>query len=221
MLLLGVEKIRKYVVTTFCIGLYLFAIVFSSVLLYCLFYWLFVPKTLFSRNLYFDYEHVDVTNTIPSDRPQVYLPFVTTPLYFETKAQNESKELIIQTYRKSLLSHDELTMTRLFSISSPFDIDLVLELPESKKNVDASMFMITIELLSRNGSVIDTSKRPVMLRHKSYLLQSINTLFYALPMVLGLMEEKQRHYINFYDRYTEPVPILAASTPIWRNTKRF
>ena len=42
-----------------------------------------------------------------------------------------------------------------------------------------------------------------MLHYKSALLQSLATVFYSLPMVLGFAEEKQIVQINLLEEYVE------------------
>lgn len=42
-----------------------------------------------------------------------------------------------------------------------------------------------------------------MLHYQSALLQSFTTLFYSLPMVLGVTEEKQTVHINLFEEYME------------------
>lgn len=42
-----------------------------------------------------------------------------------------------------------------------------------------------------------------MLHYKSALLQSLATVFYSLPMVLGFTEEKQIVQINLFEEYVE------------------
>ena len=42
-----------------------------------------------------------------------------------------------------------------------------------------------------------------MLHYQSSLLQSLNTVFYSLPMVLGISEEKQNVQITLFENYVE------------------
>lgn len=42
-----------------------------------------------------------------------------------------------------------------------------------------------------------------MLHYQSALRQSLGTIFYSLPMVLGLSEEKQTVQINLFEEYVE------------------
>ena len=42
-----------------------------------------------------------------------------------------------------------------------------------------------------------------MLHYQSALLQSLATVFYSLPMVLGFAEEKQIVRINLFEEYVE------------------
>ena len=42
-----------------------------------------------------------------------------------------------------------------------------------------------------------------MLHYQSSLLQSLSTVFYFLPMVLGISEQKQMVQINLFEEYVE------------------
>lgn len=72
-----------------------------------------------------------------------------------------------------------------------YDVMMRLELPESPANVDAGVFMVSTSLLSASGSELVASARPAMLRYRSPLLRTLHTTVFALPLLLGIMEQKQ------------------------------
>jgi len=84
-----------------------------------------------------------------------------------------------------------------------YRVFLDLEMPHSSVNERLGMFMVKVTFLSDTGKVLASSERSGMLHYQSALLQSLGTLFYSLPMVLGFTEEKQTVEINLFEDYME------------------
>jgi len=101
------------------------------------------------------------------------------PLYF-----NFGHENIKPSARQSFESID------VFRRGIEYDIKITLELPESDPNKQQGMFMIVLQLLNENN-IIANFTRPCILRFKSSLLSTMETIFYSLPLVFGYSEEKQ------------------------------
>lgn len=93
---------------------------------------------------------------------------------------------------------------RLLSPGHFYTITVELDLPESPENSQIGMFMVNLTLYSYTGGQIAASIKPTILRYKSSLLQIFSTVFYSLPLVLGLTEEKQKQSIVMFDDYQEP-----------------
>ncbi|KAJ7384657.1 Berardinelli-Seip congenital lipodystrophy 2 (seipin) [Desmophyllum pertusum] len=97
------------------------------------------------------------------------------------------------------LSTGERTLMR----GQRYQVFLDLEMPHSPVNEKLGMFMVKVTLISDSGKVLASSERSGMLHYQSALLQSLATVFYSLPMVLGFAEEKQIVRINLFEEYVE------------------
>jgi len=110
---------------------------------------------------------------------------------------------------------------KLVSENQEYDIFARFELPESEVNREFGVFMVQLELFHQ-GKGVFTSSRPTMLRYKSGLLETMSTVAYAIPLLLGLYEQKQivdvRLVENLLQRFTsanitlsKPIQLYSAS----------
>lgn len=105
-----------------------------------------------------------------------------------------------------------------------YTASVCLELPESPSNVDAGTFLTELTLLGSDTSAaysgnagqpqpLFTSARPFVLRYRSAQLRYLSNLVFLLPLVFGLMEEKQTHCApladTFHNKRDQPVRPLA------------
>jgi len=98
-----------------------------------------------------------------------------------------------------------------------------LELPESPPNVNAGTFLTELALFGAADEAEDGgaapllfySSRPFVLRYKSEQLRYLSNLFFLVPLVLGLMEEKQTHCASltegFHNSRARPVREIRVS----------
>ncbi|EKX46571.1 hypothetical protein GUITHDRAFT_162992 [Guillardia theta CCMP2712] len=77
------------------------------------------------------------------------------------------------------------------SPGSSLDIGITLVLPESPANVGVGPFMVKVVVFDKQGNVVGEGSRSMILRHKSSLLQTMSTVFYSIPLVLGFTSEHQ------------------------------
>ncbi|ELR11034.1 adipose-regulatory protein (Seipin) protein [Acanthamoeba castellanii str. Neff] len=87
--------------------------------------------------------------------------------------------------------------TPVLSPGHLYDFALDLQLPESPINDRIGMFMVTLSLYSWNGDLLANSSRP------TDLLQKMWTVFWSVPLVLGLMEEKQAFRLELLSNYID------------------
>jgi len=105
---------------------------------------------------------------------------------------------------------------RLVTAGQDYDVYVTLELPESPENVQTGMFMISTEFYAKEEAV-HKSERPSRLRYKSGLLDMISTAFFALPLVLGISEQKQYIAVRMVERlnkYFSSVVITLSKTDV-------
>ena len=74
-----------------------------------------------------------------------------------------------------------------------YEATVTLELPESPVNYQIGMFMVKLLLHPDDGSSPMSSARPFVVHYKSELLLLFETIFFALPLVLGFAEQRQVH----------------------------
>eukprot|EP00005_Dracoamoeba_jomungandri_P014205 CAMPEP_0174265456 /NCGR_PEP_ID=MMETSP0439-20130205/26578_1 /TAXON_ID=0 /ORGANISM="Stereomyxa ramosa, Strain Chinc5" /LENGTH=418 /DNA_ID=CAMNT_0015351917 /DNA_START=42 /DNA_END=1295 /DNA_ORIENTATION=- len=78
-------------------------------------------------------------------------------------------------------------------LSQGYSYDYIVEfvLPESPNNNHMGMFMTSISLVTDHNEVLANDTKPGIIHHKTPLLRYLTTLFWSLPLVLGISEEKQ------------------------------
>ena len=98
----------------------------------------------------------------------------------------------------------------LWPVSAPFDLQLELVMAESKTNIAAGVFTVTVELIGANGTIGETVARSCFLGYRNRLHRFIRTVLFALPMLLGMLEESQLVSLPLLAKYVERDPLVAA-----------
>ncbi|KAL6074253.1 Berardinelli-Seip congenital lipodystrophy 2 (seipin) [Balamuthia mandrillaris] len=126
---------------------------------------------------------------------------VQRPLYFDF---SQSQPAALVHFRKdNRFSESSLSSPYVISQGHFYNFRIELTLPESPVNNDAGMFMVTVELYSTTGILLHNSTRPCMLHYKTDLLRKLTTLFWSLPLVLGLTEEAQYFSFNIIENWVD------------------
>ena len=86
--------------------------------------------------------------------------------------------------------------------SYQYGVDLCLRLPESPSNVDAGTFLVSFRVMSASNRSLLAVDRSLLLRYRSDRLRSMWAYAYALPLLLGWMEEAQQHCMQLSDSFT-------------------
>lgn len=106
-----------------------------------------------------------------------------------------------------------------------YTINVCMTLPESAPNEAAGTFLVGLTMLGGGSSALSAlaaataqrhepllvATRPMVLRYKSPLLRTFWTTFYALPLLLGLMEEKQEHCVELSSSFFNSASAPAVS----------
>ncbi|XP_011256069.1 seipin isoform X2 [Camponotus floridanus] len=92
---------------------------------------------------------------------------------------------------------------QLLMIGQPYKVNLHLEMPESPANKELGMFMVCVELRSRNGFLVDHTCRSAMLHYRSTLLHMLTTLTFSPMMIFGNVEEKQDVILELFSNFEE------------------
>eukprot|EP01135_Chromosphaera_perkinsii_P000668 Nk52_evm35s147 gene=Nk52_evmTU35s147 len=247
------RRLQTVLIKGIIYGIFLAFIVCTSVTIYSLFYYYYIPIATHVTPLHFNFpavysspaHSVSVASTLAgsSNHDQHHLrgPF-SAP---DQVLSHASAEELARGYLPTPSVHRPRANVRLTEADSllrsgvHYDISLTFDLPESPANRDLGVFMIEMTLYGRRGAKIDTrgrgstsgeplrqdggsveftqpdvdnddmavirklviparqtSRRPAMLRYRSQLLQTLETLILS-PFLLvlspaGLWEEKQQ-----------------------------
>ena len=83
-----------------------------------------------------------------------------------------------------------------------YTVGVCLRLPESPPNVDVGTFVASIRILSENNRTLLSSSRPLVLRYRSPQLRWMWTVFFAVPLLFGWMDEAQTQCTHLADAFT-------------------
>jgi len=84
-----------------------------------------------------------------------------------------------------------------------YAVTVELEMPESDANRDQGMFLVCIELSSRDGTMLAHNCRTAMLRYTSSFLQTLRTALLAPAYMLGTCEEKQTVRVDIFTDFVD------------------
>lgn len=83
-------------------------------------------------------------------------------------------------------------------------------MPESEENRHLGMFMISVDLISVDGTPMIHSHRPARMRYYSSPIRLASILLYMLPYLTGLAVEKQRLLVPLVHRFRPSSQVKAA-----------
>jgi hypothetical protein len=118
----------------------------------------------------------------------------TTPkLYFEHPVHYNFSEMkpscnLVLDHRPEWYQVDDTGVIQIRQVAIGFEI------PESPKNIDLGKFSVRLDLV--NGSTTFSSQRLVTLRYRSVISRVVSTLFYTIPLLFGVFEEKRYYHVD-------------------------
>jgi len=92
---------------------------------------------------------------------------------------------------------------RVLTRGQGYDVSLELDMPLSDINQNLGMFLIQLEFLHKDNSVVDSHSRSGLLNFQSSLLQTMSTVFYIVPLLTGWKEERQKLNIPLVENYID------------------
>ena len=102
--------------------------------------------------------------------------------------------------------------TRLLRPGLPYDLSLVLRVPESPHNLGLGSFMVNVtlhthgETPSRLGPVLASSARPALLHYRSWLVRTAYRVAYLVPLALRMWDEAQELVVPLLEGYVDDHP---------------
>ncbi|KAG1449177.1 hypothetical protein G6F46_000254 [Rhizopus delemar] len=116
------------------------------------------------------------------------------PIYFQYE-----KDIQPQGYVQFIQSNKHVPLRS----DQAYDVSVQLYVPTSDINFNLGNFMIQVELLSQNGSVLAKSSRPTILRYQSNTQRIIHVFSKAIPLLFGWTEESQYINVNLIEGFIE------------------
>jgi seipin len=92
---------------------------------------------------------------------------------------------------------------QLLMVGQPYRVLVHIDMPESPKNQNLGMFMVCAEMRDQQTNLRGHSCRPVVMRYKSQLLQTITTWLLAPFLIMGFREERQHIPVELFSNYED------------------
>uniref|UniRef100_A0A3B3ZMV0 Seipin n=1 Tax=Periophthalmus magnuspinnatus TaxID=409849 RepID=A0A3B3ZMV0_9GOBI len=119
-------------------------------------------------------------------------------------------------YRTDCESPDSFIKIDFFVLTFSYRMSLQLEMPESPVNQDLGMFMIRATCFSQDGGQVASSARAGMLRYRSELVRTLETLLLLPAFLTATAEQKQVLEVELFSEYTDD-PVNTAIIEILSN----
>lgn len=179
----GAEIVWENVLKGGVLALIVATIIWISIFLYVVFYYLYMPSMSHIRPVHLQFISCDdMQQCVDSKGSQCSYPSAHVQL---TKKQ------------------------RILMIGQPYKIFINLEMPESPTNFDLGMFMVCARLFDKDGILVSNACRATMLHYRSQLLHILRMLVFSPLFIVGNKEEKQmisvELYSDFEDTQSHPV----------------
>lgn len=173
----GVNNIKEVLIKGTVIALITALLVWLSIFMYIAFYYAYVP-------------------TVSHERP-VHLKF--KPCGATDQHTVEKKAICsFPSAHVTLTKKQQLLMN-----GQAYKVHLNLEMPESPANRDLGMFMVCVEFMGKDGTLLNSSCRSAMLHYRGLLLDTLYKLFFSPFFILGSAEETQTVQIELFADYEE------------------
>ncbi|KAJ0002895.1 hypothetical protein NQD34_008044, partial [Periophthalmus magnuspinnatus] len=143
-----------------------------------------------------------------------YLPKAaySTPVHYYYRTDCESPDSFMCLYpvaNISLMKNKKHVLT----FGQAYRMSLQLEMPESPVNQDLGMFMIRATCFSQDGGQVASSARAGMLRYRSELVRTLETLLLLPAFLTATAEQKQVLEVELFSEYTDD-PYAPSDTAI-------
>ncbi|KAG1382123.1 hypothetical protein G6F61_002553 [Rhizopus arrhizus] len=97
----------------------------------------------------------------------------------------------------------------LLATDQAYDVSVQLYVPTSDINFNLGNFMVQLDLLLHNGSLLTTSSRPAILRYQSSPQRILRVLAKVVPLIIGWTDESQGINVplmkGFIERKNQPM----------------
>nr|CAH7756773.1 unnamed protein product [Callosobruchus chinensis] len=167
----GVHNVREVLFRGTVLALITALLVWLSVFMYVAFYYVYVPTESHERPVFLKFKPCGASDSCSVEKGICSFPSAHVQL---TKKQ------------------------QLLMMGQPYKIHLDLEMPESPANRELGMFMVCVEFMGKEGTLLASSCRSAMLHYKGYLLDTLYKLIYSPFFVFGSAEESKLCMCNSF-----------------------
>ncbi|KAJ0049918.1 hypothetical protein NL108_005225, partial [Boleophthalmus pectinirostris] len=101
----------------------------------------------------------------------------------------------------------------VLTFGQAYRLSLQLEMPESPVNQDLGMFMVRATCFSQDGGQVASSSRAGILRYRSELVRTLETLLLLPAFLTATTEQKQVLEVELFSEYTDD-PYAPSDTAI-------
>lgn len=134
----------------------------------------------------------------------------STPVYYYYRTNCESQGSFLCSYPVANISLMD-NKKHVLTFGQAYRLSLQLEMPESPANQDLGMFMVRANLLSQDGGQVASSARALsassshfgLLRYRSELVKTLETLLLLPAFLTGTSEQKQIIEVELFSEYTD------------------
>jgi hypothetical protein len=180
---------------------FLFAV---ATIIYGILYYLVIPSTLHEQEIFFDYGN----HAALSKRGEGLVTLPTAILNLSlAEHQWESSPLIEAPPRKE----------RALVPGVKYDVYIEMRVPQSARNIDIGMFMVTTTLNSTKGEFLAASSRPQIVKDAHPLIEWASALVFLFPYAFGLTEPSQSILVQAMNGFRESQTYPLASVTISLN----
>ena len=114
----------------------------------------------------------------------------------------------------ALLSAARAPAETLLRPGFDYDFDVTIDLPGSAPNQAAGMFMVTLDLLTTNGTVLAHSKRPLMLPWRSLFAHAYQLLARFVALFFWRSADAERIHVPMVNLFHESATARVASARV-------
>lgn len=141
-----------------------------------------------------------------------YMPKATysTPVYYYYRTNCDSQGSFLCSYPVANISLMD-NKKHVLTFGQAYRMSLQLEMPESPANQELGMFMVRATCFSQDGGQVASSARALsassshfgMLRYRSDLVRTLETLLLLPVFLTGTVEQKQMLEVELFSEYTD------------------
>lgn len=204
----GLVPIVKRVATILTVGTILLS---SSVFLYGFLYFMVMPSYKSSGNLYFDYSGIakhpapvprwsndenswNGRGSMVAEHHIDNAPWAVVDLF--------SKQSQWEAFHEACIPKP-LTDRRILKPGHAYYLEVILDLPESERNLLSGVFGVLVEIQSHNGTLLASSLRSSRIPHETSWVSTVRKILMLIPLLIGASQETRSISVPSFRHFVE------------------